>query len=184
MEPIPYPFFNTLIMIGTVLLQAASLVLFLGLMKVRVFSSVVSFVRVRAVSLSFLVLFASFIGSLYYSEIAGFPACVLCWYQRILLYPQLLMFGVALWKEKSDVFPYTNILSVVGLCVALYNVAVQTFQSVSAICEPGGVLVSCLEKYVEGFGYITIPVMSATAFALLLLIGWAVVQKTEETASL
>ncbi|MCR4274699.1 MAG: disulfide bond formation protein B [Candidatus Campbellbacteria bacterium] len=180
METIPYPIINTLIMLGIAVLQVASLTLLLGLLNVRGFSSVVSFVRSRGMTISFLILFASFIGSLYYSEIAGFPACSLCWYQRILLYPQLILFGAALWKGRQDVFLYTNTLSAVGLCIALYNIAIQTFQTVSTFCDPGGLAVSCLQKYVIGYGYITIPVMSATAFALLLLIGWAMSPKMDK----
>ena len=181
METLPYPIINTLIMLGIVALQVASLGLFLGLLNVPGFSRVVTFVRSQGLTLSFLILFASFIGSLYYSEIAGFPACSLCWYQRILLYPQLVLFGCALWKGRRDVFLYTNTLSLIGLGVALYNIAIQVLQTASFICEPGGLSVSCLEKYVVGYGYITIPVMSATAFALLLLIGWTMYKKTPET---
>lgn len=177
METIPYPAFNTLIMVGVVAMQIASVAIMLGLLRVRLFSRAVSIARTYAFTLSFLVVLGGIIGSLYYSEIAGFPACVLCWWQRVVIYPQLVLFGVAFWKEKRDVFLYTNILSAIGLLIGLYNVAIQSFPAFSAFCDPTSVTISCLEKYVEGFGYITIPIMSVTACIFLILVGWAALSK-------
>ncbi|GMU73850.1 MAG: hypothetical protein AMXMBFR44_0490 [Candidatus Campbellbacteria bacterium] len=170
------PFFNLmnpLIMWSIVALQVASVALLLGLVGVPFFSRLVELVGRRTFVLSFLVLLASLIGSLYYSEVAAFPACSLCWWQRVFIYPQIALFGLALWYKRRDVLLYTSTLSAVGLGFALYNVYIQSFGAASVFCEPGSVLSSCLEKYVEGFGYITIPVMSVTMLAFLLLVAWA-----------
>lgn len=174
METIPlFGFINPLIMWGIVAMQIAAAVLLLGLLNVPFFSKVNDYVGRRAFSISFLILLAALLGSLYYSEIANFPACSLCWAQRVFIYPQVVIFGLALWYKRHDVLLYTSTLSAIGLGVALYNVYVQSFNAASAFCEPGSIASSCLEKYVEGFGYITIPVMSVTTLALLLLIAWA-----------
>lgn len=174
METIPlFGFVNPLIMWGIVAMQIASVALLLGLLNVPFFSGLNEYVGRRAFSLSFLILIAALLGSLYYSEIANFPACSLCWAQRVFMYPQAVIFGLALWYKRRDVLLYTSALSTIGLGVALYNIYIQTLSTASVFCEPGSIASSCLEKYVEGFGYITIPVMSATTFALLLLVAWA-----------
>lgn len=174
METIPlYWLMNPLIIWTIFALQIVSVALLLGLLNVSPFSKLVAFVGRQAISLSFVVLFAAVVGSLYYSEIAGFPACTLCWIQRIFIYPQVIIFGLAQWYRRRDVFLYTSTLSILGLGVALYNVFIQTFNTVSAFCEPGSAASSCLEKYVEGLGYITIPVMSVTLLTFLLLVMWA-----------
>jgi disulfide bond formation protein DsbB len=170
------PFFNlinTTIMVGSVVLQVLSVALFLGLCGVPGLKKLVPVSATYGMKVSLVVLLASLFGSLYYSEIAGFPACVLCWYQRTMIYPQVILFAVAIAKQKRDVFLYTNTLSIIGLVIALYNILIQTFQNIPTFCDPFGNSVSCLTKYIEGFGYITIPVMSATLFVFLLLIGWA-----------
>lgn len=174
METIPFfGFANPLIMFGVLALQIVSLVLLLGLLGVPFLSKLVDFVGRRAFLVSFLMLMVSLIGSLYYSSVANFPACVLCWAQRVFIYPQAVIFGLALWYKRRDVLLYTATLSAIGLGIALYNIYVESFAVVSAICEPNSILASCTEKYVEGFGYITIPVMSATLLAALLLVAWA-----------
>ncbi len=174
MDTIPlFGFINPLIMWGIVAMQIASVALLLGLLNIPFFSKLNDYVGRRAFPVSFLILLAALLGSLYYSEIANFPACSLCWAQRVFIYPQVIIFGLALWYKRRDVLLYTSALSAVGLGVALYNVYIQTLSAASLFCEPGSIAASCLEKYVEGFGYITIPVMSATTLALLLLVAWA-----------
>jgi disulfide bond formation protein DsbB len=174
METIPfYSFMNPLIIWTIVALQVFSVLLFLGLLKIKPFSQLVAPVGHRALAVSFIVTLAAMLGSLYYSEVAGFPACILCWYQRVFIYPQVVLFGVALWYGRKDVVFFTGALSAVGLGFALYNIVIQTFQAVSAFCDPSSATASCLEKYVNGLGYITIPVMAATTLVFLLLVGWA-----------
>jgi disulfide bond formation protein DsbB len=169
-----FAFVNTTIMVGTLILQVLSVALCLGILNVPGFKRLIPPVVTNGMKLSLIALLAAVFGSLYYSEVAGFPACILCWYQRIAIYPQVVLFTLALSAGRRDVFYYTNTLSIIGLGIALYNIAIQTFQTIPAFCDPLSTTVSCLEKYVEGFGYITIPVMAATLFIFLLLIGWAV----------
>lgn len=174
METIPlYWLMNPLIIWSVLALQIACVVLLLGIVRVSPFSKLIPFVGRQAIPISFLVLFASVVGSLYYSEVAGFAACSLCWVQRVFIYPQVIIFGLARWYDRRDVFLYTSTLSFFGLSVALYNVFIQTFNTASAFCEPGSAASSCLEKYVEGLGYITIPVMSVTLLVFLLIVAWS-----------
>jgi disulfide bond formation protein DsbB len=174
METIPFfEFTNTLIMSGVLALQIFSAALLLGLLGVPFLTKLVDYVGRHALVISFIALIAGLVGSLYYSSVANFPACVLCWAQRVFIYPQAIIFGLALLFKRRDVLLYTVTLSAIGFVIALYNIYVETFAVASAICEPNSVLSSCTEKYVEGFGYITIPVMSGTLLAALLLVAWA-----------
>jgi len=106
--------------------------------------------------------------SLYYSNIVGFEPCLLCWWQRIFLYPQLILFAGALWlKDRLHVYWYSLALSVLGLATALYHVQVQ-FTGHGAGCGSQGV--SCAKRLVFELGYISMPVMSATAFGLVIVV--------------
>ena len=77
---------------------------------------------------------------------------------------------MAFVRKTRDIFPYTLMLSIVGALLSLYQVVLERFPAVAAICAPGEVSVSCGTIYVEGFSYITIPVMGLTVFVLLILI--------------
>ncbi len=167
-------FTHTLIVWGILAMQIASLALLLGITGVvPAFKKIVAHVSRHAILISFFVVLISVLGSLYYSEIAGFEACTLCWAQRFFVYPQVVLFALALYCKRRDVLLYTNALSIIALGVAVYNIYIQTVGANSLFCEPGSIAASCLEKYVEGLGYITIPVMSATALVFLLLTAWA-----------
>ena len=118
-----------------------------------------------------IVALVSTLGSLFYSEVAHFTPCVLCWYQRILMYPQPLLAYLALVrKERTFIKPYLVAMSLVGFAVALYHNAIQWLPTLFPLapCDASGV--SCAKIYPVAFGWVTIPMMSATAFALLLTI--------------
>ncbi len=172
---------NGLMMWGTLALQAGVIVLLLAFLKVPGFSRVRTFVDTYGITISTLLVFASMLGSLYYSSIVGFAPCLLCWYQRIFFFSQLPLFIVALARKTRDVVPYTTTLSVIGACIAVYQVILERIPALAGICGLDASEVSCGTIYVEGFSYITIPVMGLTAFAALVLIGF-MLRKDGETA--
>ncbi|MFB6115493.1 MAG: disulfide bond formation protein B [Candidatus Nanohalobium sp.] len=88
------------------------------------------------------------------------PPCELCWYQRILIFPSLVILGVAVFLDKQDVADYVLPLMVVGIPVSAYHYIIQ-FSSVSAGCSTA---VSCSTTQIVEFGYISIPMMSLTFF--------------------
>lgn len=106
------------------------------------------------------------LGSLYFSEIRGFVPCTLCWYQRILMYPLVLILGVATYRQDERGFAYSLPLSVAGILVATYHVLDQNVPGFGApaLCAAG---VPCSAKYINWLGFISIPVLSLTAFALI-----------------
>jgi len=106
------------------------------------------------------------LGSLYFSEVAGFVPCRLCWFQRIGMYPLavLLLVGAA----RSDVrgaFAYAITFPVLGALVSAYHVYIEVHpEAESGGCKVG---VPCSVKWIEEFGYVTIPVLAITAFAAI-----------------
>lgn len=131
---------------------------------------VVQFVGKNALLLGLVVSLGSVIGSLYYSEVVGFEACVLCWWQRVFLYPQAVIFAIALWKKDLGVFSYSLALTILAGVVALY----QTYANFSgnSLLPCTAAEGACSKIYVMEFGYITIPVMSLTVVLYLLLLVW------------
>jgi len=105
------------------------------------------------------------LGSLYFSEIRHFPPCTLCWYQRILMYPLVLLLGVATFKQDRGVIKYALPLSVLGVLVSGYHILVERIPGFGeGVCSSG---VPCNVKYIEWLGFITIPTMSFVAFVLI-----------------
>jgi disulfide bond formation protein DsbB len=116
---------------------------------------------------AWLVALVATLGSLYYSEIADFLPCRLCWFQRIAMYPlALLLFGIALRRDIRNGFWYAIPFPVIGVAISLHHVYIEHHpQSESAACRAG---VSCTTRWIEKFGYITIPVLAGTAFATII----------------
>lgn len=127
--------------------------------------------------LIFIITAGATVASLFLSDILGLPPCKLCWYQRVFMYPQVIVSGIALFTNDIKAKKYLLSMSIIGLLVAIYHILVQTFP---AIIQCGDETVSCSAKQFAGFGYITIPVMSLTAFMLLILICLAVVKVENE----
>src|SRR3989338_8039857 len=93
------------------------LVAFSGEVRLTVYN----FIDKNILNLLFLFSLAALVGSLAYSNIIGFPPCELCWIQRIFMYPQVLLSGVALWRKDKNIVTYLLSLSVLGGIVALYH---------------------------------------------------------------
>ncbi|WEL19090.1 disulfide bond formation protein B [Candidatus Nanohalococcus occultus] len=122
-------------------------------------------------TLSLIVAAGATSGSLYMSNVLGWEPCLLCWYQRILVYPIVVLTAVAVLFEKDDVREYVMPLAMIGLPISVYHSLVQRYsQFHSAGCSI--VEVSCSTSYTFWFGYITIPVMAATALATVLVLMW------------
>ncbi len=125
------------------------------------------FVTTNAMMLAFALSLVAALGTLYYSEIVGVLPCKLCWYQRSLLYPQILVFAYGLIRKEVRAFTIGIVLSSLGLVVALYHISLPLFTS-SIFCSTESEL--CLIQTIKIFGVITIPMMSAsTSFMLLML---------------
>lgn len=122
----------------------------------------------RAIAFAFFVALVATLGSLFYSDILGYTPCKLCWFQRIFMYPQVLLLGLALFRRDNRILDYTLWLSGAGGLIAAYHYAMQ-LGFVPGICATVGISVSCSQRFVLEYGYITIPMMALTAFALIFL---------------
>jgi disulfide bond formation protein DsbB len=115
---------------------------------------------------AWLVALTATLGSLYFSEVRQFVPCTLCWYQRILMYPLVVILGVAAWRRDRGAVAYALPLSLLGLVVAGYHVLDQKVPGFGfpGACASG---VPCDVAYVAYLGFITIPVLAATAFLII-----------------
>lgn len=128
----------------------------------------------NAYLLGFVVSFGALVSSMFYSNVIGFDPCELCWWQRVFIYPQAVLFAVALYNQRVNkirddlVFVYSFVLSLFGALIAIFQYYGQMFNpDILAACESQGA--SCSKLYFVSFGYITIPMMSLTAYAILIL---------------
>ncbi|WP_226576769.1 disulfide oxidoreductase [Halobacillus litoralis] len=114
-------------------------------------------------------------GSLFFSEVLGYAPCELCWYQRILMYPLVLIYGTALLKKKIDVAMPGLIMSGIGFLVSTYHYSLQKVPSLSSGDACG--LVPCNGQYINIFGFVTIPFLAGTAFIVIFIIHFFMVKK-------
>lgn len=104
-------------------------------------------------------------GSLYLSEVVGFAPCLLCWYQRIAMYPLVLILGVGLLRGDRNAWWYALPVSVGGFLVSGYHVMIQFRPALDAgMCAAD---VPCTLRYLSIFGFISIPWMAGAAFLLI-----------------
>jgi disulfide bond formation protein DsbB len=107
-------------------------------------------------------------GSLFFSEIAHFVPCELCWYQRICMYPLSILTLFLAFHGDHRAARYLLPLPVVGAGVSIYHLLIEN----NVIKEPAQCLISapggCATKWINEFGYITIPTLALTGFVLLI----------------
>ncbi len=110
---------------------------------------------------------ATFI-SLYYSEIRQYAPCTLCWYQRIFMYPLVIIIAVGILLKDRHLPSYVLPMSILGWSIAFYHVLLQKgiLPESVAPCVLGA---SCAIDYTGYFGFITIPIMSLTAFTVIII---------------
>lgn len=110
-------------------------------------------------------------GSLYLSEVLLFAPCDLCWFQRIFMYPQTIILGMASYRGDKNVVRYLLPINIVGGCISLYHYALQKVPAISefAVCRS---VVPCDEDYLNWYGIVTIPLLALIAFVLIALLLW------------
>jgi disulfide bond formation protein DsbB len=129
-------------------------------------SAVARMVGDQALGLAFVVAAVAMAGSLYFSEVASFPPCRLCWYQRIAMYPLVPLLGIAAVRRDRGIAPYAAALAGVGALISAYHVLLERYPSLeSSVCEPTN---PCTLIWVRRFGYLTIPAMALSGFAVIL----------------
>lgn len=103
------------------------------------------------------------VGSLFFSEVMNLPPCVLCWYQRIALYPLIVIIGVGIILRDNRIKHYALPLTLIGLAISVYHNLLYYGILPESItpCTQG---ISCTSRQIEWLGFITIPLLALTAF--------------------
>jgi len=117
----------------------------------------------------------SMMGSLYFSEVANYLPCTLCWYQRIAMYSLAVVLTIAAVRRDRGIRVYAIPLAAIGAAIALYHWLLERFPDLDAgVCSA---TVPCEFVWFEQFGFITLPFMALTAFVSI--IAWLTLPRTE-----
>jgi len=106
------------------------------------------------------------LGSLFFSEVVGVPVCVLCWYQRIAMYPLVLILAIGLLPYDPRVLHYATALTAAGWLTAAYHVLLVAgvIPESAQPCVQG---IPCSETHVSLLGFLNIPTLSLLTFSVL-----------------
>lgn len=161
---------NKIVSIAIILMQIFLVVGIVYFIKHRkdVDNKIINIASENGGIISAALVFGGIVLSLFYSEIAGYQACILCVVQRWLLYPQILIILIGMYYKKASAYMVAYALSFLGLIVALYHNYIDYGGGDFFACDALGAGISCTRRYVLEFGYVTIPMMSLTAFALIM----------------
>lgn len=105
-------------------------------------------------------------GSLYFSEVMDLQPCVLCWYQRILMYPLAAVLAVGILRRDRGIAAYVLPLTLLGLAIATYHNLLY-YGVLPESAQPCRLGISCTTRQIEWLGFITIPLMSLVAFSVI-----------------
>ena len=116
---------------------------------------------------AWLIATVSTLGALFFGEVMQLPPCVLCWYQRICMFPLVLILPVGLFPLERKVVRYALPLAGIGWLFAVFHVLLIAGVIPESIkpCTQG---VPCSEKVIEWFGFVTIPLLSVAAFSAII----------------
>jgi len=119
-----------------------------------------------AVWFAWVVSLATTLGSLYFSDVAGFLPCKLCWYQRIAMYPLSVLLLIAAVRRDRSVWVYVVPQATIGALIAAYHTQLQAFpDQSSSFCT---LAAPCTERYVWEFGFVSLPFMALVAFVFII----------------
>ncbi|WP_153124367.1 disulfide oxidoreductase [Peribacillus tepidiphilus] len=118
-------------------------------------------------------------GSLYFSEIRQYEPCVLCWYQRIIMYPFTVILGIATVRKDFGIAFYTMILSAIGATMSTYHYLLQKV-SFFADRAPACGRIPCTGQYINWFGFVTIPFLALLAFIIIFICSFLVWKNHKE----
>ena len=164
---------NYLLAIGTIMMQivaAGLLAVYFLRAKFPDLQDVIAPFEKWGMQLGLLLSLAGVFMTLYYSEVLGFEPCFLCWWQRVFLYPQVILFGLASWRPglAASAALYSIWLSAIGILFAAYHHAMQMFPEGALPCSANGP--SCAKITFIEFGYVTYPMMALSLFAFLIVL--------------
>lgn len=170
---IPVETLDVLLGAGTIALQAITVVLVAAYLLRARYPLAAEITRQAGEYAVWVSCIASLVGvaaTLYYSEIVGYIPCGLCWLGRVFVYPQVILFAIALWnRDRERIADYSLGLSIPGALVALYTHYIQMGGSEVVPCPASGVG-DCAKRYVFEFGYVTMPMMGFALVCFLIIL--------------
>lgn len=116
--------------------------------------------------LAWLLASSGMLGSLFFSEVMGVLPCVLCWWQRVFMYPLVVILLVGLVRYDAAVVRYALPLAILGGLTAFYHLLIYSGVIPESL-QPCGEGPSCAEIDLELFGFVTIPLLSLVAFSAI-----------------
>lgn len=122
--------------------------------------------RWTLVFLCWLITLASTLGSLFFSEIMNLEPCVLCWYQRIAMFPLVIILAVGLHSQDPHCLKYAFPIACIGWAIALYHFLLYSGFIPQGL-QPCGKGSPCTQVQLELAGFVTIPVLSLLAFSMI-----------------
>jgi disulfide bond formation protein DsbB len=162
-----------------------STLLFVGVLGVLIASLVSPNIKAKVVSLGYrnhiialaAVAIISTLGSLTFQMVYNAPVCELCWWQRIFMYPMVVITLVSLWRKAKEAHIMTGILAVFGVWYASYHYYYHfkgfvLGQKLTLPCSYGGLMPACTDSPILIFGFSTIPFMSLMAFGSILMLSF------------
>ncbi len=126
----------------------------------------IKFIQKNAIYIILTQAIVALLGSLYFSDIEGYAPCVLCWWQRIFMYPIIIIIIIATLKKETRIYQYVLPMAILGITVSVYHNLLYTGIIKNEEFCTGGI--SCTSKYVEYFGFITIPFLAFLGFAIII----------------
>jgi disulfide bond formation protein DsbB len=129
-------------------------------------SELMQVVDEAALWLAFIVAAVATAGSLYFSEVANYVPCRLCWFQRIGMYPLAVILLIAAIRRDRAIRWYAMPLAAVGACVSMYHYLVEWHPRLEGdVCDPTN---PCSLVWFREFGFVTLPFMALCGFAAIL----------------
>lgn len=125
------------------------------------------------------VAFTATIGSLYFSEIRQYEPCELCWYQRILMYPLVLIVGIAYVQKNAKIAVTSLAFSIIGASISAYHYSIQKLDFMQETAPACG-RVACTGQYINYLGFITIPFLALIAFILIAISSVMILKSIKE----
>jgi len=121
------------------------------------------------VFLSFITATIATLGSLFFSEVMEFIPCSMCWYQRIFMYPLVLIFLVNMLYPDDKIVKYAMPIVLVGLSFSIYHNLLM-FEIIPESIVPCVQGVPCSTEYINWLGFITIPFLSLISYSIILIL--------------
>lgn len=158
--------FTTLVAIGVIALILFIIALIIGWATRAPF---MDFVAKHSGAFLAVIFICAMLGSLIFEHILLYPPCILCWYQRIFIFPIGIIALTANLRSSKLLQNQVLALSIIGFAIALFHNYLDIFQPAGLdVCGTDGI--SCSARYVYEFGFVTIPLMSAIVLGSAILL--------------